>query len=146
MKKIYSRRSLILLLICGFFLSNCSRLINSLNEYSGETLYNSAVKSDDILSFAPDIQADVYQHLHTEKERRLFQEFQKDFIAMLINENPAFAKDFYNKMHSQDQAKIKQALTHAGELVEKELQEFTEKNEISAENVVKTVLKKYKDV
>ena len=127
-------------------LSRCSGLISSLETYSGETLYDTAVKANgDLLALAPNIQSDVYEHLNTEKEKLLFQAFQRDFISGLVKENPEFAKEFYNKMHSRDQTKINEALTDAGALVEEKLKEYTGKSEISAESVVNAVLESYKD-
>lgn len=141
------RPILVICVICfTIFLSSCSSLIRSLDKYSGVTLYETAVKSNgDLLAYAPDIQSEVYKHLDTPREKRLFQAFQRDFIARIVNQNPDFAKEFYNKMHSQNREKINQALTDAGILLEKELQSFTGKSEVSPENVVNAVLEKYKD-
>lgn len=151
MSKLYPSsviRRLILMVIVGsaFFLANCSNLAVNLDQYSGETLYESAVEPDgDILSFAPGIQAEVYEHLQTEEEERKFQAFQKDLITKLIKENPGFVDDFREKLHSNNQDEINEALADAGNLLEKELQAFTGKSEITPENVVNAVLDKYEE-
>lgn len=139
-------RQLVLIVLAGssFFLTNCANLVTNLDQYSGETLYESAVETNgDILSFAPGIQTEVYKHLQTEEEIRKFQAFQKDLITKLVKENPGFVDDFREKLHSNDRDDINEALTDAGALLEKELQTFTGESEITPENVVNAVLEKY---
>lgn len=137
---------LIVLVGSAFFLTNCANLTTSLDEYSGETLYESAVESDgDILSFAPGLQTEVYEHLETQDEIEKFQAFQQDLISKMINENSGFVDEFREKLHSNDRDEINEALADAGKLVEKELQSFTGKSELTPENVVDAVLEKYDD-
>lgn len=143
---IVHRLLFVVLVSSAFFLSSCSGVISSLDQYSGETLYESAIESDgDLLSFVPDIQAEVYQHLETKKQERQFMEFQRDIVTKLVKENPQFVEEFQEKMHSNDQEKIHEALREAGSLLEKELQEFTGKSNITAENVVNAVLEENSD-
>lgn len=140
------RLVLIVFVASAFFLTNCSNLVSSLDQYSGETLYESAVESDgDLLSFAPEIHTEVYEHLQTEEEERKFEAFQKDLITKLVRENPGFVDDFREKLHSDDRDEINEALTNAGALLEKELQAFTGESEITPENVVNAVLERYED-
>lgn len=125
----------------AFFQMSCSGVITTLDQYSGETLYDSAIESNgDLLAFVPEIQSEVDKHLETEEERRQFQAFQKELVAKLINENPDFVEEFREKLKSNDRDKIKEALSDAGVLLEEELQAFTGESEITAENVVNTVL------
>lgn len=141
-------RRLVLIVLIGssFFFTNCSNLVTSLDQYSGETLYESVVESDgDILSFAPGIQAEVYDHLQTEEEMRKFQAFQKDLVTKLVKENPGFVDEFRERLHSNDRDEINEALTAAGTLLERELQAFTGESEITPENVVNAVLEKYEE-
>lgn len=134
------------LLSALFLLPNCGGIINTLERYSGETLYESAIQQPgDILGFVPDIQSDIYEHLDTKKEIRKFQVFQIDFLTQLVKDNPGFAKEFYDKMHSGDREKINEALEEAGELVEEELQDFTGESDFTAGDVVDAVMEKYKD-
>lgn len=142
----YMRGFTFLVLICALFLQiSCSGVISSLDDYSGKTLYEASVESkQEVLDFVPDIQAEVYQHLETEKEKQIFKDFQEDFLKELVEENPDFAKEFYDKMHSDDREEVNQALTEAGKLVEEELRELTGDSEINAKNVVDAVLQKYK--
>lgn len=138
------RITMIVLVGSAFFLTNCSNLAVNLDQYSGETLYESVVESDgDILSFAPGLYAEVYEHLQTEEEERKFQAFQKEMITKLIEENPGFVDDFREKLHSDNRDEINEALTDAGNLLEKELQAFTGESELTPENVVNAVLEKY---
>lgn len=142
-------RAILLITVAGFialFQTSCAGVITSLEQYSGETLYDSAVESNgDLLAFAPDIQSEVDNHLETDEERRQFQAFQKELIVKLIKDNPEFVEEFKEKLHSNDRDQINEALSDAGTLVEEELQAFTGKNEVTAENVVNTVLDKNND-
>lgn len=130
----------------AFFQISCSGVITTLDQYSGENLYESAIESNgDLLAFAPEIQSEVDKYLETDEERRQFLAFQKELVAKLINENPDFVEEFREKMNSNDRDKIHEALSDAGVLLEEELQTFTGESEITAENVVNTVLEKYSD-
>lgn len=149
MKNIHSSSTIyraLLLTVIGFtalFQISCSGVITTLDQYSGETLYDSAIESNgDLLSFTPDIQAEVDDHLETDEERRQFQAFQQKLIVKLIKENPDFVDEFKEKMHSNDREQINEALSDAGALVEKELQAITGESEITPKNVVNTVLDK----
>lgn len=129
--------------IVALFQISCSGVVTTLDQYSGETLYDSAIESnEDLLTFVPDVQSEVDNHLETDEERRQFQAFQQKLVAKLIKENPNFVDEFKAKMHSNDREQINEALSDAGALVEEELQAFTGKSEITAENVVITVLDK----
>lgn len=142
-------RTISLIAVAGFialFQASCAGVITSLEQYSGETLYDSAVESSgDLLAFAPDIQSEVDNHLETDEERRQFQAFQEELIVKLIKDNPEFVEEFKEKLHSDDRDQINEALSDAGALVEEELQAFTGKSEVTAENVVNTVLDKNSD-
>lgn len=131
--------------ICGLlFLEGCTNVMNTLNQYSGETLYQTAMESqDNLLDFVPEIQAEVNRYLETEEQQRVFQKFQHDFVSRLIEENPQLAQEFYDKMHSGDRRQINEALEQAGQVVEQELLELTGGEEITPKNVVDAVLEKY---
>lgn len=131
--------------ICGLlFVASCANVMNTLDQYSGETLYQTAMESqDNLLDFVPQIQAEVNEHLKTEEQRHVFQKFQQDFVSRLIEENPELAQDFYDKMHSGDRGQINEALEQAGQVVEQELLELTGGEEITPKNVVDAVLEKY---
>ncbi len=136
--------SFILGLGAMIFMTNCAGVINTLDQYSGETLYQTAMESqDNLLDFVPDIQAEVNKHLETEEQQHAFQKFQQDFVSRLIEENPELTQEFYDKMHSGDRRQIHEALEQAGEVVEQELQELTDGKEITPENVVDAVMEKY---
>lgn len=139
---IYRTISLVTVVIfAAFFQISCSGVITALDQYSGETLYDSAIESNgDLLAFAPEIQSEVDKYLETDEERRQFQAFQKELVAKLINENPDFVEEFREKLKSNDRDKINEALSDAGALLEEELQAFTGESEITAENVVNTVI------
>lgn len=143
----YTRGFMILAFACTLFLhAGCSGVINSLDSYSGKTLYEASVESkQQVLDFVPEIQAEVHRHLETEKEKQIFKKFQKDFLTELVEENPNFAKEFYDKMHSDDRKEINQALVEAGKLVEEELQELTGDSEINPKNVVDAVIQNYRE-
>lgn len=134
-------RLVTVVIFAAFFQIGCSGVITTLDQYSGETLYDSAIESNgDLLAFAPEIQSEVDKHLETDEERHQFLAFQKELVAKLINENPDFVEEFREKLNSNDRDKIHEALSDAGVLLEEELQAFTGESEITAENVVNTVL------
>lgn len=144
---IYRTISLVTAVVfAAFFQISCSGVISTLDQYSGENLYESAIESNgDLLAFVPEIQSEVDKYLETDEERRQFLAFQKELVAKLINENPDFVEEFREKMNSNDRDKIHEALSDAGVLLEEELQAFTGESEITAENVVNTILEKYSD-
>lgn len=141
----YLKQGLMMMALLGgmFLQTGCMGVSNSLNHYSGETLYVSAIESDgDLLSMVPGIQEDVQKHLKTEKQEQTFADFQQAFMTRLIDENAAFVDQFYDDMHSNDREKIDKALADAGEIMEDELQKLVGDKDLTAENVVHAVLKK----
>lgn len=143
--KLLTRRISFAVAICGFlFITSCASVMSTLDQYSGETLYQAATESrDNLLDWVPQIQAEINKHLKTEEQRRVFREFQQDFVSRLIENNPELAREFYNKMQSGDRRQIHEALEMAGQVVEQELYELTGGKEITPENVVDAVLEKY---
>lgn len=139
------RRLSFAIAICGLlFVASCANVMNTLDQYSGETLYQTAMESqDNLLDFVPEIQAEVNKHLKTEEQQRAFQKFQQDFVSRLIEENPQLAQEFSDKMRSGDRRQINEALEQAGQVVEQELLELTGGAEITPKNVVDAVLEKY---
>lgn len=131
--------------ICGLLLlTNCAGVVTTLDQYSGETLYESAVESpDEMLGFVPHIQTEVNKHLETDEQRQVFEAFQQDFVTQLVEQNPGLAREFYDKLHSGDRQQIHAVLNDAGRVVERELQNLTGQNEITAKNVVEAVMDKY---
>lgn len=140
----YRKITLAVAVLGLIFVTSCASVMNTLDQYSGETLYQTAMESqDNLLDFVPEIQAEVNEHLKTDEQRRVFLKFQQDFVSRLIEENPQLAQDFSDKMHSGDRQQINDALEQAGEVVEQELHELTAGKEITPKNVVDAVLEKY---
>jgi hypothetical protein len=135
-------RSLFIAFACiTFFQTACSSILNSLDQYSGETLYDAATESNgEILDFIPGIKSEVDKYLKSEEQRREFQVFQQELITKLIKENPGFVKEFRENLHSNDRDKINKALSDAGTLLEKELRVITGKSDVTAKSVVNAVL------
>ena len=136
-----------LLLVCcvGMSLSGCKIVVDKLADtYSGEALFEGIFRGNgDILGFDRYIQDQVHSYLETDRQKEAFLKFEKELVSKIAKDHPDFVLEFYTKLHSNNREKVKEALEDAGKLVEKELQELTGEDEVTAEGVVKYALGKY---